>query len=107
VLEFILSILLAFRIFFRSLCDTALEILVLRQQVAVLKRKRPRPPLNSLERLFWTSLHRYWSRWADVLVLVNPETVVGWHRASFRLWWPGSTIQFWLHTAIGNQPKLA
>ena len=52
VLEFILSILLAFRIFFRSLCDTALEILVLRQQVAVLKRKRPRPTWNSLAKIF-------------------------------------------------------
>src|SRR5215471_11599286 len=81
VLEFILSILSALRVFFRSRCDTALEVLALRQQVAVLKRKRPRPTLNSLDRLFWTLLHRCWSRWADVLVLVKPETVVGWHRA--------------------------
>jgi len=65
----------ALRVFFRSRCDTALEVLALRQQVAVLKRKRPRPPSNSLDRLFWTLLHRGWSRWADVLVLVKPETV--------------------------------
>src|SRR5215472_1970334 len=52
VLEFILSILSALRVFFRSRCDTALEVLALRQQVAVLKRKRPRPTLNSLDRLF-------------------------------------------------------
>src|SRR5215467_8633431 len=87
VLEFILSILSALRVVFRSRCDTALEVLALRQQVAVLKRKRPRPPLNSLDRLFWTLLHRCWFRWADVLVLAKPETVVGWHRAGFRLYW--------------------
>jgi hypothetical protein len=49
VLSFILSILSALRVFFRSRCDTALEVLALRQQVAVLKRKRPRPTLNSLD----------------------------------------------------------
>ena len=63
VVEFILSILSTLRVFCRSRCDTALEVLALRQQVAVLKRKRPRPPLNSLDRLFWTLLHRCWSRW--------------------------------------------
>jgi hypothetical protein len=28
-----------------------------------------------------------WPRWADVLIIVNSETVVGWHRAGFRLYW--------------------
>src|SRR5215470_16593669 len=85
---------------FRSRCDTALEVLALRQQVAVLKRKRPWPTLNSLDRLFWTLLHRCWSRWADVLVLVKPETVVGWHRAGFRLYWR------WRSRPRGGRPKI-
>jgi hypothetical protein len=50
------KLLAAIRVFFRSRSDTALEVLALRQQLAVLKRKRPRPPLNSLDRLFWTML---------------------------------------------------
>jgi len=85
--EFILSLLSVVRVFLRSRTDTALEILALRQQVAVLKRKRPRPPLNSVDRLFWTTLRRFWPRWRDVLVIVQPETVIGWHRAGFRLYW--------------------
>jgi len=36
-------VLAVFRVFLRSRSDTALEVLALRQQVAVLKRKRPRP----------------------------------------------------------------
>jgi hypothetical protein len=52
--EFILSILAVIRVFVRSRSDTALEVLALRQQIAVLKRKRPRPTLNSRDRLFWT-----------------------------------------------------
>src|SRR6476646_6775073 len=75
------------RVFFRSRSDTALEVLALRQQVAVLKRKRPRPGLNCLDRLFWTTLCRYWSRWKDVLIIVMPDTVTGWHRAGFRRYW--------------------
>jgi hypothetical protein len=58
VLKFILALLDAVRVFFRSHQDTALEILALRQQVAALKRPRPRPHLNRLDRLFWTTLRR-------------------------------------------------
>jgi len=84
VLECVFSILAAVRVFFHSRGDTALEILALRQQVAVLKRKRPRPPLTALDRLFWTALRKVWTRWTEALVIVKPETVVGWHRAGFR-----------------------
>ena len=97
--QFILALLAAARVFFRSRHDTALEILALRQQVAVLKRKRPRPRLNHLERMFWTTLRHVWSRWAEVLVVVKPETVVGWHRAGFRLFWK------WRSRARGGRPK--
>src|SRR5215470_1515925 len=58
--ELVLSILFAMRVFFQDRADVALEVLALRQQLAVLKRKRPRPPLNALDRLFWTTLSRCW-----------------------------------------------
>src|SRR5580765_3151823 len=85
--EILLCLLAAIRVFFRSRSDTALEVLALRQQVAVLRRKRPRPLLNSWDRLFWTTFRHLWSRWSDVLVIVKPETVIRWHRAGFRLSW--------------------
>jgi hypothetical protein len=37
-------------------------------------------PLTHPERLFWIALSRAWSRWREALVLVKPETFVGWHR---------------------------
>jgi putative transposase len=98
--EIILSFLVAIRVFFRSRSDTALEVLALRQQLAVLKRKRPRPELNSLDRLFWTTLRQCWSRWTDVLVIVKPDTVIGWHRAGFRLYWR------WRSRPRGGRPKI-
>ena len=65
----------------------ALEAAALRQQLAVLKRKQPRPRLKRLDRLFWTAMQRLYSGWADALIVVKPETVVSWHRAGFRLLW--------------------
>ncbi|MGA2436646.1 MAG: hypothetical protein ABSG25_15330 [Bryobacteraceae bacterium] len=59
----------------------------MRQQVAVLKRKHPRSRLNNLDRMFWCALRRFWPGWRNALILVKPETVVGWHRAGFRLYW--------------------
>ena len=67
MVEFIHSVLAAVHVFLRSGGDNALEILTLRQQVAVPKRKRPRPHLNRLDRFLRTTLHRVWSRWAEVL----------------------------------------
>jgi hypothetical protein len=87
VLDLIVSFLAVTGVFFRSRADIALEVLALRQQVAVLKRKRPRPSLNRLDRFFWTSLRSIWPRWSDVLIIVKPEMVVGWHRAGFRMYW--------------------
>jgi len=52
VIEIVGAILAAFTVFFRSRLDLSLEMLALRQQVAVLKRKRPRPLLNCLDRFF-------------------------------------------------------
>ena len=101
LVESVLSCLAALRAFFQTRADTALEILALRQQLAVVKRKRPRPQLNRLDRIFWTALRRWWSRWTEVLLIVKPETVVGWHRAGFRLYWR------WRSRPGGGRPKIA
>jgi hypothetical protein len=100
MVQLFLVVLGALRLFFRSRSDTALEILALRQQVAVLKRQRPRPPLNSGDRFFWTTLRRLWSRRTDVLLIVKPETVVGWHRAGFRFYWR------WRSRPGGGRPRI-
>ena len=99
VFRFVLALLAAVRVFFRSRHDTALEILALRQQIAVLQRKRPRPRLNPWDRCFWAALRQVWPRWAEVLVVVKPETVVGWHRAGFRLFWK------WRSRSRGGRPE--
>ena len=87
-MQMIVVILVAFvREIVLSRARLQLENIALRQQVAVLKRDRPRPQLHPLDRVFWVFVSRLWPRWKDALVIVKPETVVGWHRQGFRLYW--------------------
>jgi hypothetical protein len=53
-----------------------LEAAALRQQLVVFKRKRPRPLLRNIDRLFWVALRRWWTGWAGTLIIVKAETVV-------------------------------
>jgi putative transposase len=75
-----------------------MEILVLRQQLAVFKRARPRPQLRPIDRAFWSVVSRVWSRWADALAIVKPETVLTWHRRGFARFWA------WKSRRIGRPP---
>ncbi len=82
--------------FFRSRYNLNLEIIALRQQLEVLKRKTPRPRLRKRDRIFWILLHRLWPGWSNALIIVKPETVVAWHRAGFRKFWRfGSRFKIW------------
>jgi len=87
VLSLLITVLAAARSALRTRGVLALENLALRQQLAVLRRRRPRPPLAWTDRLFWVALSRAWSRWRDVLIIVKPATVVRWHRSAFRSLW--------------------
>ena len=74
VIGFILSLFAVVGVYFRSRADTALEVLALCQELAVLKRRRRRPPLSRLDTQFWIALQDIWARWKDVLVIVKPKT---------------------------------
>ena len=71
----------------RTRGDLLLENLALRQQILVLQRTNPKPPFNNVDRTFWVLLCRWWAGWRRPLRLVQPETVIGWHRKGWRLWW--------------------
>jgi len=60
------------------------RILVLRQQLAVYRRKSKKPVLKNRDRLFWSLLSRVWRDWISELVLVKPETVIQWRKRKFR-----------------------
>ena len=43
------------------------------------------PRITPVDRAFWVSLSKIGSGWREVLVIVEPDTVIRWHRTSFRL----------------------
>ena len=83
-----MALLLTLRTCARSRVALHLEVLVLRHQLQVLQRTRPRRlRLAKTDRWLWALLSRTWARWQTALVIVKPETVIAWHRQGFRLWW--------------------
>src|SRR6266446_8637938 len=68
---------------FRERRSLLLENLALRQQLAALKRRHPRPCLGVFDKLFWVIARRVCSAWKQSLLIVTPETVVSWHRTDF------------------------
>src|SRR5260221_1514631 len=73
---------------FRSRASLQAEILTLRHQLNVLRRKSPqRLTFSSIDRLVLTGLYRLVPGVLDALKIVRPETVIRWHRAGFRTYW--------------------
>ena len=67
--------------------ELALEILALRHQISVLKRQTHKPKLRPADRFIWILLRRCWPGWKAALMIFQPETVIGWQRAGFRIFW--------------------
>jgi putative transposase len=81
------TLLAVFRSVFRSRAALELENVALRHQLNVLRRSVKRPKLTPTDRYVWVVLSRVWKDWRTALAIVQPETVIAWHRKGFRLFW--------------------
>ena len=73
---------------FRSRTWLEAENLALRHQLNVLHRRSPkRPVFSNFDRLIFVCLYRVAPRILDAVSIVEPETVIRWHRAGFRALW--------------------
>ena len=72
---------------FRSRSKQTIVELALRQQLAAFAQRGRRLRITQVDRGFWVLLSRVWSGWKEILVIVQPETVIRWHRQGFRLYW--------------------
>src|SRR5215213_2546158 len=85
---------------FRSRASLQAEILTLRHQLNVLRRKSPqRRTFTSIDRLVFAGLYRLAPGVLDALKIVKPETLIRWHRAGFRAYWR------WKSRPRGGRPK--
>jgi transposase InsO family protein len=77
------------------------EIVMLRHQLNVLRRRVPsKLKLASTDRLLFVWLYRLFPSVLDAITIVQPETIIRWHRAGFRLYWR------WKSRSSGGRPKV-
>jgi transposase InsO family protein len=73
---------------FKSRCRLEAENLLLRHQLTIaLRRAPPRLRLLGSDRALLIWMTRFWSSLLDAVQVVQPETVLRWHRACFRMFW--------------------
>ena len=98
LLRFVLGILASP---FKSKLRLEAENAVLRHQLIVLRRKmRGRPRLTNNDRWFFIQLYRWFPAILQVLTIIQPETLVRWHRAGFRCYWR------WKSRPLGGRPQI-
>src|SRR6266436_3609298 len=86
---------------FRSRARLEAEILVLRQQINVLRRRSPkRFVFGSFDRVVFVGLYRLVPGIVDALAILRPETVIRWHRGGFRWFWR------WKSRRRGGRPRV-
>jgi hypothetical protein len=88
MVEMLKALLGALLLLFQSRSRLQVEILVLRQQLIVLRRTAPkRVRLRALDRLLFVLLYRLWPGVLDSIAVIQPDTIVRWHRRGFRALW--------------------
>ncbi len=73
--------------FTRSRADLIIEDALLHQQLIVLNRQIKRPYLTNLDRFRLVFLSHFTTFWKQALHIVQPDTLLRWHRELFRLYW--------------------
>jgi hypothetical protein len=77
------------------------ENLLLHQQLAVLRRKSPaRGRLWNIDRLLLVWLYRLYPSLLDAIIIVQPRTLIRWHRRGFRAYWR------WKSRHVGGRPRI-
>jgi transposase InsO family protein len=101
MIDFLILLRSALGSLFKSKARLGAEVLVLRQQINVLRRHAPkRPALTNLDRLLLVWLYRLVPATLHALALVKPETIIRWHRRGFRAYWR------WKSRPRGGRPQM-
>ncbi len=65
---------------FNLIANLTAKNLALHQQLILLNCSIKRQQIKTKDRLFWIILCLFWRDWQDSLIVLKPETVVGWHK---------------------------
>src|SRR5215813_8564186 len=73
---------------FKSRARLVAEVLVLRQQLNVLRRQlSKRPQLSNSDRFLFVWLYRWFPSVLSAFAILRPETIIRWHRTGFQSYW--------------------
>jgi transposase InsO family protein len=101
MIEFLILFLHALAAPFKTQARLEAEIVLLRHQLSVLRQRIPsKPRLTVADRLLFVWLYRLFPSVLSAVTIVQPETVIRWHRTGFRLYWR------WKSGSRGGRPKV-
>jgi hypothetical protein len=101
MLALLIRLLITLRSWFTRRTRLEAENLILRQQLAVLRRRSAaRVRLWNIDRLLLVWLYRLYPSLLDAIIIVQPETVIRWHRRGFRAYW------HWKSRHVGGRPRI-
>ena len=87
---------------FRSRLSLQLEIAALHHQLSAYRLQGQRPRIAPPDRLIWSILAKFWSRWRKVLFFAQPRTVTLWQKKRFRYYWRALS-----QGGLPGRPKIA
>jgi putative transposase len=85
---------------FKSHTQLHLEVLFLRKQLEIAVRCSPKLKIRPTERFFLGIVTSLYDSWREALLIVKPETIIRWHRESFRVFWK------WKSRSEAGRPKI-
>jgi len=85
---------------FKSHAQLHLEVLFLRKQLEIVARSSPKLKIQPTERFLMGFLTDLYESCREALLIVQPETVIRWHRQSFQLFWK------WKSRSEAGRPKI-
>jgi transposase InsO family protein len=85
---------------FKTRARLEAEIVLLRHQLNVLRRRASKPKLATADRLLFVLLYRLFPSVLNAVTIVQPETIIQWHRTGFRLYWR------WKSRSHGGRPRI-
>jgi transposase InsO family protein len=86
---------------FKTKARLEAEIIMLRHQLNVLRRRVPvKPKLVVADRPLFVWLYRLFPAVLNAVTIIRPETIVRWHRTGFRLYWR------WKSRSQGGRPNI-
>ncbi len=86
--------------------ELAARLLAAESQLAeckrrIIQRQAPKPRFTNSFRLLWVALSKFWTPWRKAVHLMQPATVVKWHRSAFRMYWR------WKSRARSGRPPIS